>query len=278
VRLCAETNVQGRFSAGAADPCACSGGGGTCVAGSNCPRTAEYPERFVHIEQSCAMREIGTCTRPGRFSYEDGVGVMRELFPCWPRVAAAVHGASFEREALAPGTFFTLYGSNLAADATVEACGRAATLTFAGNGQQLNGILPEATEAGRACRLKVQLGAAAAVPLFDTAEVEVKAQALALFTHEGRAIVTDALGLLRTAARPAPRGSIVSLWATGGGVANPFAVEITISGVAARVHYAGRAPGFPGLDQINVEIPAAAGTGAQPLVVNGRRYEIAVAP
>ena len=106
----------------------------------------------------------------------------------------------------------------------------------------------------------------------------MKAQALALFTHEGRAIVTDTLGLLHTAARPAARGSIVSLWATGGGVASPFAAEITIGGAAARVLYAGRAPGFPGLDQINVEVPAAAGAGAQPLVVNGRRYEVAIAP
>lgn len=282
-RLCAETNVQGRFSAGAVDACACSGGGSTCAAGSNCPRTAEYPERFVHIEQSCAMREVGTCGRPGRFSYADGVGVLRDLFPCWPRIAAAVHGASFEREALAPGAFFTLYGSNLGADVTVEACGRAAALTYAGSGQQLNGILPEGTDAGRACRIAVRAGGVEAagtgvVPVFDTAEVEVKAQALALFTHEGRAIVTDTLGLLHTAARPAARGSIVSLWATGGGVASPFAAEITIGGAAARVWYAGRAPGFPGLDQINVEIPAAAGAGAQPLVVNGRRYEIAIAP
>jgi uncharacterized protein (TIGR03437 family) len=44
-------------------------------------------------------------------------------------------------------------------------------------------------------------------------------------------------------------------------------VQVSISGVAAQVLYAGVTPGFTGLYQINAQIPAGTPSGAQPLVV-----------
>ncbi len=42
---------------------------------------------------------------------------------------------------------------------------------------------------------------------------------------------------------------------------------VTIGGKKAQVLFSGLAPGFPGLYQINVIVPADAPTGAQPLIV-----------
>ncbi len=82
--------------------------------------------------------------------------------------------------------------------------------------------------------------------------------------------------------RPAKRGEIVEIFATGLGVvdavnqgnlydgepapANPpantvTAPAVTIGGVAATVKFSGLAPGFVGLNQVNVLVPATAPTG-----------------
>ena len=43
--------------------------------------------------------------------------------------------------------------------------------------------------------------------------------------------------------------------------------EVWVAGIQARVLYAGRAPGFPGLDQINFIVPEGLRAGAAELVV-----------
>jgi len=80
-------------------------------------------------------------------------------------------------------------------------------------------------------------------------------------------------------------GEIVAVYATGLGVTNPAVrsgeaapsdplakvttpVEATVGGKAAVVHFAGLAPSFVGLYQVNVQIPAAVTPGsAVPLVL-----------
>jgi uncharacterized protein (TIGR03437 family) len=81
-------------------------------------------------------------------------------------------------------------------------------------------------------------------------------------------------------AHPAPRGSIVAIWGTGGGVTTPAGVDgeqvkddgykipldtvsTRIGGITAKVTYAGGAPLLvSGVVQINVEVPADAPSGA----------------
>jgi uncharacterized protein (TIGR03437 family) len=88
-----------------------------------------------------------------------------------------------------------------------------------------------------------------------------------------------------TASTPAEKGSWVELYANGlGPVSNqpadgeaakpsPNVSEtadhptVTIGGQPANVNYCGLAPGFAGLYQVNVQIPAAAQSGTQPLVM-----------
>jgi uncharacterized protein (TIGR03437 family) len=93
---------------------------------------------------------------------------------------------------------------------------------------------------------------------------------------------------LNTGVNPAPRGSWVMIYSTGGGVTNPPGVDATVTpappplyllkttpvavsigGVAAAVSYSGAAPSqIAGLTQINAQVPAGATPGTKvPVVV-----------
>ncbi|MEZ5366131.1 MAG: hypothetical protein R2748_28295 [Bryobacterales bacterium] len=75
----------------------------------------------------------------------------------------------------------------------------------------------------------------------------------------GPAAAIDAIaGSIITAESPAQVGGFVSIFVTGLGATEPV---VTLGGVEQRVLYAGPAPGFLGLQQINVEIAAETPTG-----------------
>jgi uncharacterized protein (TIGR03437 family) len=62
-------------------------------------------------------------------------------------------------------------------------------------------------------------------------------------------------------------GGFESLYLTGLG-SNEQAPTVLVDGINATVTYAGQAPGFPGLDQVNIQIPSGARTGTPvPLVI-----------
>ena len=108
----------------------------------------------------------------------------------------------------------------------------------------------------------------------------------ALFTTtlatDGPAVALNQDGSLNSAARPASRGSVISLWATGTGQTLPSSVDgqaapvgtlwrtklpvtVAIGGQDAEVLFAGAAPGFAGLTQIDVRVPATAASGSIPV-------------
>jgi uncharacterized protein (TIGR03437 family) len=104
-----------------------------------------------------------------------------------------------------------------------------------------------------------------------------------LFTRassgKGAAVVLNQDGSFNSATNPAAAGSVIQLFATGLGAVAPAAVTgqlartspplnlsvdiptVTIGGVAAGVQFSGLAPGFVGLWQVNVVVPAGAGSG-----------------
>ncbi len=87
--------------------------------------------------------------------------------------------------------------------------------------------------------------------------VPVVGSAPGIFTVSGgigQAAANNQDGSLNSASNPAARGSVVSLYATGQG-SSPGVVTLTIAGYNAPLLYAGPAPGFDGLMQINAQIP-----------------------
>ncbi len=95
----------------------------------------------------------------------------------------------------------------------------------------------------------------------------------------GQAAAINQDGSLNSASNPAARGSVVSLYATGQGTGTANNVTVTIAGYNAPLQYAGAAPGYPGLMQINAQIPSG---GLQPgiqtvlLSVNGAASQAGV--
>jgi uncharacterized protein (TIGR03437 family) len=96
----------------------------------------------------------------------------------------------------------------------------------------------------------------------------------------GPGVITDAItGALITAAAPIPRGGIITIYGVGNGpvsfrpgagAAAPFSplaqntntVTLSIGGITVTPLFAGLAPGFVGLNQINAVVPANAPTGS----------------
>jgi uncharacterized protein (TIGR03437 family) len=62
------------------------------------------------------------------------------------------------------------------------------------------------------------------------------------------------------------RGDFLEIYGTGFGGATP---TVTVGGSAAKVTFAGRAPGFAGLTQINVALPSGAAAGAEIIATAG---------
>jgi uncharacterized protein (TIGR03437 family) len=102
----------------------------------------------------------------------------------------------------------------------------------------------------------------------------------ALFTSDasgkGQAAAINQDNTVNGPSNPAPIGSVVALYATGGGAltSDPLPrlslpVTATIGGLDAQVLYAGIAPGEPdGVIQINVQIPAGLSSGRSEVLVS----------
>ncbi len=118
--------------------------------------------------------------------------------------------------------------------------------------------------------------------------IAVQAANPAIFTVSnqptGPAIAANQDGTLNSAANPASRGSIVVLYATGTGQTVPpgsdgaapgallpkpkLPVLATVASTNAQIFYAGDAPGFVGLTQLNIGVPASLiGGGEQPITL-----------
>ncbi len=115
----------------------------------------------------------------------------------------------------------------------------------------------------------------------------------ALFTLNygaGNAVIVNQDGTINSDQNPAPRGSIVTLYATGEGqtsaagvtgvaAAAPFPkpllpVTVTVGGVQADLLFAGEAPGFVGLMQIDAQVPAGfIPSGDLPLLLSVGLYQ-----
>lgn len=155
---------------------------------------------------------------------------------------------------LAPRMIVAIYGNQLDA-ATVSAGGQPLQL-FYDSARQINALLP-ANISGR-----VMLAVSNPQGQYAT-NLLVEDAAPAVFSLDGSG--TGAAAAIRT-------GNFISLYLTGLGT-NGNMPSVLINGIAATVTYAGPAPGFPGLDQINIAIPPALPSGVRvPLIVQSGHH------
>lgn len=88
--------------------------------------------------------------------------------------------------------------------------------------------------------------------------LQVAASTPGIFTISGAsgpASATNEDGSRNSASNPAPRGSILTLYATGTSLPDKTP-QVRVAGLPAEVLFAGPAPGFSGLLQINLRLPA----------------------
>jgi uncharacterized protein (TIGR03437 family) len=166
-----------------------------------------------------------------------------------------LHAASLASGPVAPGQLVAILGAGLAAapGATeVRFDGAPAPVLYAQD-NLVNTRVPTRLAAQTEIEVwvrGVQRGRAA---------VPMAAAVPGLFTvsqGQGQALAVHEDGSLNTEANPAPRGSVVVLYATGEGISN-LPVAVSVAGFPAQVLYAGEAPGYPGLMQLNVRLPSA---------------------
>lgn len=186
-----------------------------------------------------------------------------------------VNAASFDRR-FAPGGLVTIYGTGLAkadAETTVEFGGRAGRVLFA-SPFQLNVQVPTDTPVGDiGVRVRSTFGQS------DTS-IRVADLAPAIFQLDSRrGAILNQEGTVNSPVQPGGRGRVLVVFGTGFGATRAQGqLQITVSPVTAvlggrnvPVQFAGLAPGFIGLNQINVMVPTdlAPGTNLRLVLTQG---------
>ncbi|HUS07066.1 MAG TPA: hypothetical protein VMZ52_12240 [Bryobacteraceae bacterium] len=185
--------------------------------------------------------------------------------------AAVVNAASFA-SGITPGGIATIFGSNLSGTpgSKVEVLlnGRPAPIFYA-DSRQINLYVPEDVT-GAAIDVTVRTSVASSQSL----RVPATAVSPGIFFDAASgfgAILVNGTGQV-AAVRPTSSGEFLEVYGTGLG-RDAARVEAQIAGVSAPVLFGGLAPGFTGLNQVNVKVPGGVPSGMQSLVliVNGLR-------
>jgi len=223
--------------------------------------------------------------------------------PAVVQLTAVTNAASFEQGVVSPGQIVTLFGAQMGPGQGIQpgldASGRLPT--FVGNtivlfggvpapmffvrGDQINAQVPYSVAGRGVIDVVVVTGGVTT----NVLQVRVQDAAPGLFAFSdgsNRIIALNSDGSLNSPSNPARRGDFVTLYATGGGLttgpniegapapSNPIAltrlpVNLQFGGAAQAPFFAGLAPGFAGLVQINIFIPENAPTGSQvPVALN----------
>ena len=215
-----------------------------------------------------------------------------ELAAAPPTISAAsiANAATLESGDISPGEILSIFGSNLGpsqgrtlefseprqvstdlGDSQVWFDGLPGIMLYAGSGQ-LNVVAPFGLGATNSTLVQVwyQGIPSAIVPL------HVAPASPGIFTQngsgQGAGAILNADGTLNTPSDPAPAGSAVSLYATGGGETQPAladgqqdvyawplaaGAQVLLNGSSVPVLYSGSAPGLvAGMIQVNFQIPS----------------------
>jgi uncharacterized protein (TIGR03437 family) len=200
-------------------------------------------------------------------------GVSTAQLGLTPKVSSLVNAASALAGHVAPNNILTYYDPALTGGpVTVSVNGEAATVLYSGAGQ-LNVVMPGDLVPGSTATLQISRGDSVLL----AAPFTVSAVDPALFTLNaqgtGQGAVLNLDFSVNGPAQPAKAGSYLVVYGTGfGAVGQPgpdglsrliSGVTATVGGKFAEVTYAGLVPGeTPGLQQINVRLPADAPAGS----------------
>jgi uncharacterized protein (TIGR03437 family) len=222
--------------------------------------------------------------------------VIRRLTPVTPAISAGgvVNAASFT-DHVSPGALATIFGSNFIGSGesasaslplpaslggvSVKVNGQAAPLLYLST-DQINFQIPWETGAGSA-KITVSSSAFAS----GAVDITVLAAAPGLFFQGSHAIVQNSNYSLNSSDNPAAVGDTIIAYLTGAGAvsppvadgepakSNPLSmvtptVTASIGSQGAKVSFAGLAPDFVGLWQMNVVVPAGLAAGEYPLVIS----------
>jgi uncharacterized protein (TIGR03437 family) len=177
-----------------------------------------------------------------------------------------VHSASLAAGPIAPGEIITIFGSKFELGQTqLLFDGRAATIFYTGV-NQINALAPADLPVNTTTEVVIQV-LGATVADFRCAVVSAAPGIFTTANGAGQAAATNQDGSINSSSNPVDRGSIIVLYATGGG-SDLSAVTVNVGGYAADVLYAGPAPGFPGLMQVNARVPGgSAPSGILPVAI-----------
>jgi uncharacterized protein (TIGR03437 family) len=212
---------------------------------------------------------------------------------------AVVNSAGLQAGPVAPGEMVYIAGSNLGPTPPVSApTGNLPTtlggvqVTFDGTPAALSYVsayvikaqVPYSVQPGQQTAMRVVNGSNTS----DSFTLNVLNAAPGVYTQsangQGAVTAVNPDGTVNSLARPAPKGQFIAIYATGLGPVTPalttgqappvsplsrttFPVTATVDGISANVSFAGAAPGFPGVYQINLQIPLTATSGARSFAV-----------
>lgn len=178
---------------------------------------------------------------------------------------AVVNAASF-RTGITPGSFASIFGANLAGGSTTAARviinNRGVVPVFTSE-SQLNFLVPDDIAEGTA-------EVSVTTPAGSSSKVQVASKAISpgIFFDTGsglgailyNATVPNILEIYSTGLGPLRADGSGLLWTTA-------TVEVLIGGNPAQVFFSGQAPGYPGLYQVNAQVPGNTAPGLQPVVL-----------
>lgn len=223
---------------------------------------------------------------------------MKSLTTTAPTFTASSVGnaASYTGGSVAPGELIAISGGGLGvglASASTSDIASNTTVTFDGvvapvlsvTSTQITAIVPFEVNSKVSTQLQVTAGALKSPAVVIPVVPATPGIFTLAGTGSGQAAVLNQDGSVNSPSNAAAMGSIISVYATGGGQTTPAAVtgqvvssplpllngsvSATIGGLPAKVNYAGGAPGLlSSIVQINMMVPTGTPTGSVPLAIN----------
>jgi uncharacterized protein (TIGR03437 family) len=164
-----------------------------------------------------------------------------------PSIQSAVNAATFAAGPLAPGSIATLMGSQFSGkNVSVTFNGAPGQVLFS-NGTQINLVVPASLGVATSAQVVVTVDGVASAPL----TVSLAPFAPGIFANG----VLNQDYSVNSSKQPAAPGSVIQIYATGLSGTGVITAKIG-SEVVTQPYYGGPAPGFAGLQQIDLILPA----------------------